>query len=241
MTDTTIEDAIDSLSASDYERAFRSIERSDNDNEMLRVHYGAPDQTITATQMARAMGFNVFGASNLHYGRLARRIGEEFGLIPRTMLYTLVVFEKPDREWLWIMRPEVAEAVERLGIADGYNGKLPEELSSSPGLLEGATYRLTVNAYERNSVARRNCISHFGATCGVCGFRFGICYGPSADGYIHVHHLRPLSEIGSEYVIDPVADLVPVCPNCHAVIHLRNPPYSISEVREMIELARKIE
>jgi predicted HNH restriction endonuclease len=40
-----------------------------------------------------------------------------------------------------------------------------------------------------------------------------------------------LSEIGGEYIVDPVADLRPVCPNCHAVLHRRIPAYSIEEVR----------
>jgi 5-methylcytosine-specific restriction protein A len=59
---------------------------------------------------------------------------------------------------------------------------------------------------------------------------FEQCYGEVAKGFIHVHHLRPLSEIGEEYEVDPIADLRPVCPNCHAVLHLRVPAYSIEEV-----------
>ena len=42
--------------------------------------------------------------------------------------------------------------------------------------------------------------------------------GREAEGYIHVHHLRGLSDVGGEYVVDPVNDLRPVCPNCHAVL-----------------------
>jgi predicted HNH restriction endonuclease len=68
----------------------------------------------------------------------------------------------------------------------------------------------------------------------VCGFNFGAAYGGSAEGYIHVHHLKPLASIGEEYVIDPIKDLRPVCANCHAVIHLRQPPYSIEEVNVML-------
>ena len=61
-------------------------------------------------------------------------------------------------------------------------------------------------------------------------------YGPQAAGYIHVHHLRPLAAIGAEYVLDPVHDLVPVCPNCHAVMHMRREePYTVEEVREMLD------
>jgi 5-methylcytosine-specific restriction protein A len=60
-------------------------------------------------------------------------------------------------------------------------------------------------------------------------------FGPEAEGFIHVHHLIPLSTIGTEYLVDPINDLRPVCPNCHAVIHLGGGSRSIDEVREMLE------
>lgn len=34
--------------------------------------------------------------------------------------------------------------------------------------------------------------------------------------------------------IDPISDLRPVCPNCHAMLHKKNPPYTIDELREII-------
>jgi hypothetical protein len=99
---------------------------------------------------------------------------------------------------------------------------------------EGQVTQLLVNAYERNPQARAACIAHYGARCYVCRIDFGERYGPTVNGFIHVHHLCPLSSIGQEYAVDPVADLRPVCPNCHAVIHSRKPPYSMEEVRRML-------
>lgn len=121
-------------------------------------------------------------------------------------------------------------------IAKGYTW--PGEFTKKPTFREGSTRQVVVNAYERNSVARQQCINHHGATCVVCGFNFLAVFGPEADGFIHVHHLTPLSEIAAEYTIDPVNDLRPVCPNCHAVIHLAGGTRSIDEVREMIHNAR---
>ena len=63
------------------------------------------------------------------------------------------------------------------------------------------------------------------------GFNFGKVFGELGEGFIHIHHLRPLSEIGEEYKVNPVEDLRPVCPNCHAMIHRRSPPLSIEEVK----------
>lgn len=99
---------------------------------------------------------------------------------------------------------------------------------------EGAVRRVTVNAYERNAEARRVCLERHGVQCAACDMTFAERYGSVAQGFIHVHHLRPLSSVGSDYKVDARADLQPVCPNCHAVIHLRTPPYSIEEVRQMI-------
>ncbi|MFM7174523.1 MAG: HNH endonuclease [Caldilinea sp.] len=113
---------------------------------------------------------------------------------------------------------------------------LPGEVMAAETLWEGAVRQVTVNAYERNPRARALCIAHWGLDCVVCGFNFEERYSTAARGYIHVHHLRPLAAIGAAYVLDPVRDLVPVCPNCHAVIHLRREGvYSIDEVREMMD------
>ena len=99
---------------------------------------------------------------------------------------------------------------------------------------EGAAEQVLVNRFERDQEARRMCIEHFGPICAACDLDFGQRYGKLASGFIHVHHKTPLSEIGEEYEVDPINDLIPVCPNCHAVIHMNDPPYSVEEVREML-------
>jgi hypothetical protein len=96
----------------------------------------------------------------------------------------------------------------------GQPGRLyPNEVDPGRMYREGAVYQVTVNAYERDPKARSACIEYYGPTCVVCGFRFGAVYGTLAEGFIHVHHVRPLSEIGEEYEVDPIEDLRPVCAN----------------------------
>jgi hypothetical protein len=112
-------------------------------------------------------------------------------------------------------------------------GVYPDEVDEQAVYKEGAVQRVAVNAYERNRKARRACIKKYKAQCWICKFNFERKYGARAKGLIHVHHLRPLSEVGDEYEIN-VDDLRPVCPNCHAVIHSRIPAYSIEEVAQMI-------
>lgn len=112
---------------------------------------------------------------------------------------------------------------------------LPEEVEDNEVHYEGAVHRISVNAYERSSEARRKCIAHYGVHCCVCRFDFSEVYGRFGQGLIHVHHLRQLSEIGAEYKVDPIQDLRPVCPNCHAIIHRRKPHYSLEEVQAMLK------
>ncbi|MGB7328157.1 MAG: hypothetical protein WBD31_24995 [Rubripirellula sp.] len=112
---------------------------------------------------------------------------------------------------------------------------LPDEVSDSESFIEGATRAILVNAYERNAKARTTCISIYGTACVVCGFDFGATYGPDAAGYIHVHHLNPLAKLRKAYRVDPKTDLRPVCPNCHAIIHLGNDLRSIEEVKSMLK------
>ena len=112
--------------------------------------------------------------------------------------------------------------------------KMAEELSDHETYVEGARKTVVVNAYERNRKAREACLQHHGFRCSVCGFLFGEMYGDLGERFIHVHHLKPVSGISSEYEIDPVTDLVPICPNCHAMIHITRPPLTIDQLRSKI-------
>lgn len=100
--------------------------------------------------------------------------------------------------------------------------------------IEGQRVHVLVNRYERDRSAREKCILHHGAICCVCKFDFGEKFGSFGRGFIHVHHVVPLSAIGVQYEIDPINDLVPICPNCHAMIHRRSPPLSVEELSALI-------
>jgi hypothetical protein len=107
-------------------------------------------------------------------------------------------------------------------------------------LLEGKIFTNHATVYERNPAARRQCIEHYGLSCIICGFNFNATYGNASKNYIEVHHLTPISAIGEEHNIDPIRDLRPVCSNCHSVIHLHYPPYSIQEVKDMLRAKLEI-
>ncbi len=111
----------------------------------------------------------------------------------------------------------------------------PDEVEVT-GHTEGATKKVLVNAYERSSKARTDCIRHYGAHCYICRFDFSKIYGDElGKGFIHVHHLVDISTIGKEYIVDPINDLRPLCPNCHAMIHKRKPALKLEELKNIIE------
>ena len=105
---------------------------------------------------------------------------------------------------------------------------------------EGAKKRVYVNRYERDPKAREDCIKYYGCTCQVCGMDFAKKYGELGDGFIHVHHVVPIHEIGEEYELNPVEDLIPVCPNCHAMLHrkLNGEKVDVEKLKEIIEKNR---
>jgi len=103
---------------------------------------------------------------------------------------------------------------------------------------EGNPVCVELTRYERDRGARAECLDYYGHRCSVCDFDFPAAYGEVAQEMIHVHHLVPIAEVGATYALDPVRDLRPICPNCHAVIHKRRPPFTLEEVKAMLNRAK---
>lgn len=97
-----------------------------------------------------------------------------------------------------------------------------------------AVRTIQVNRYEQDPDARRMCLAFHGTSCAACGFSFEATYGEAATSGIAVHHLVPPEMLGTGYQLDPVADLVPLCRNCHAVAHSADPPRTVSELRHIM-------
>lgn len=94
----------------------------------------------------------------------------------------------------------------------------PDELANG-AFVEGAMHAVISDEFERSSAARLKCIAAHGAKCAICDFDFGEFYGAEFSGKIEVHHIVPLNIIRESYEVDPVRDLIPICPNCHFAIH----------------------
>jgi 5-methylcytosine-specific restriction protein A len=116
-----------------------------------------------------------------------------------------------------------------------HNPFVPADNEIQKTYTEGTPNQVTLTKYERNPFARKKCIEHYGLSCVVCGFNFEKTYGQIGKGFIHVHHLRQVANVGTIYKVDPIRDLRPVCPNCHSIIHKRKIALSIDEITDLLK------
>ena len=107
-----------------------------------------------------------------------------------------------------------------------------EPVNDEPvGAGEGGYRHVVVRRYERSRLNRAACIEIQGVRCIVCDLSFRELYGAIGEGFIHVHHLESVSTLVEGTVVDPARDLVPVCPNCHAMLHTSTPPMPPEQLR----------
>jgi len=105
-------------------------------------------------------------------------------------------------------------------------------------LTEGRIHQVHVTKHERNRSLRQICLQHYGYVCQVCKIDFEKVYGEPGKQFIEVHHLNPIADTDGEHALDPVEGLVPLCSNCHSMIH-RKPggqPYTLQELRNLYKV-----
>ena len=114
----------------------------------------------------------------------------------------------------------------------GYEGRVLDK--------EGNKIIVEVNRYERSRKLRKECIREHGNKyeCLICGFNFEKMYGDRGKEFIHIHHKVPLKEMGKEQIVS-TQKLIPVCPNCHAMLHRGKELLDPEELRKIIEENRK--
>lgn len=107
-----------------------------------------------------------------------------------------------------------------------------EELESHH---EGERSKKYVTVYERNPRLRKLAIAIHGSTCHACGFNYEATYGEWGENYIHIHHMVPVSEFGESKSVDPKTDLVPLCANCHSMVHRRkDKTLTVDELKQLL-------
>ena len=219
------------------------------DLSIFQALYSFEKNAAPASEIGRILGYegkSPQGAVNLEIGRYAKRIANSYEISftersNRKFKFWDLFFNGWDRgnRFVWQLKEELKEALEETELT-GIE-QFAEEINKDDEeiLTEGLMKSVTVNSYERNPKARQKCIDHWGTVCKICEFDFQDNYGEIGKGFIHVHHIIPISEIGEEYEIDPIRDLIPVCPNCHSIIHRVNPPLGVDELKKIMEEKKK--
>lgn len=135
------------------------------------------------------------------------------------------------------IKQQLSEYLNRNFGDDSQPDYFPDTLDENTILYEGLKKKITVNKYERSSRARDECIKSKGVNCIVCEMNFFDVYGEIGKGFIHVHHLTPIHQIESQYKINYKEDLVPVCPNCHAMLHrkIKQQEPTLEELKQLLE------
>ena len=200
----------------DYRKHNRLISRDLPNNDAYYVTTTFKDTNHSITNLSREEIMKKYHKGEIKKIKLQMDINE-----PYTDLISRL------RAGIKVLEPYYLLAVsDELG--DGY-----EVLEDGEVYYEGSVTTVKVNKYERNQEARIKCIEIHGCQCKICGFDFEKVYGEAGKGLIHVHHVVPISSIKEQYQIDYEKDLIPVCPNCHAMIHRKKDPYTPEEISEM--------
>jgi 5-methylcytosine-specific restriction protein A len=119
---------------------------------------------------------------------------------------------------------------------------LPDEADEAETFNEeGHRLVVSVTRFERNPRARKACIDHHGYACAGCDLELETVYGPRGRHFIHVHHLDPIASATGPRKVDPVRDLRPLCPNCHAIVHRYRPILTLSQLRALVRRNRATE
>ena len=217
--------------------------------EILIFILKQPKQEASGKEIAKALNYSNHAPLNQIIPNFSKRILKKYQFIKKperedgTKRFWHIPFlgkYEPNR-FIWILRPELTNALINVFDHEIDNYYLPEELSNESILFkEGKIMEIKVNAYERDRNARIICLKKYGFICRVCGFDFEEKYGPIGKGKIHVHHIIPISEYKKEYNLNPEIDLIPVCPNCHLMLHCKKEPFSIEELIEIIDNRKKL-
>lgn len=218
---------------------------TDLDMNIFQTLYNFENYEASASQIGRILGYKAkrpSGPINLAIGRYAKRISQNYDLTftvrsDGTIRYWDLFFNGRDEYpyFIWQLKDNLIAALEIIGETAELKYAEELDLEITEKFSEGIKKTVVVNSYERNSKARKACIEYWKPICSVCEFDFEKVYGELGKGFIHVHHLTQISEIGAEYIVDPINDLRPVCPNCHVMIHRTTPPLSIKELKSIIK------
>lgn len=221
----------------------------EKDISILQAMYSFEGNKAAASQIGMIltgeMGRKASGPINLEMGNWGKRLVKKYpirftkredGTERKWDLFFDGWSDNNSNLFIWKIKYELSEALRETGLTgeEQFAEEIP--IDKFTNLTEGLKRTIQVNTYERNPKARQKCIEYWKPICSVCDFEFEKIYGELGKGFIHVHHIIPVSEVGQAYQVDPINDLRPVCPNCHAMLHRSNPPMTIEELKNNIKM-----
>lgn len=119
----------------------------------------------------------------------------------------------------------------------------PIEILDDAIIREGELRLRTTEYRTRSRELRDLAVGHYSQAgyirCSACEFEFGRAYGPIGEGYIQIHHLKPVSFMRGEPMSmgDALANVRPLCANCHQMAHRQTPPLKIADLRSVVRVS----
>lgn len=231
------------LTPSDFDAALEAIGArgvAASIRAMLSAHVFAPGKIATMRLLGDAAGISQRHTNRL-YGQFAGRVRREVGLrLVDLEIETIATWPAPyidaAEEFSFRMRPAFASALMRSGLVERSRRRHTRRTTppTSEEFYQDAVRRSQLSRWERNRKARAACIAHFGEKCQACRFSFQRRYGPLGTAFIEVHHVTRFAESVGRHKIDPTVDLVPLCSNCHRMVHREDPPLGVAALRKIV-------
>lgn len=206
---------------------------------------------VDSNVIARTLGFKGYGETNLNIGTIGKYISEVSGIEPTyyyprsgVMRPAYFSFVHDDTGGEWDMVPNLRKAIENLKwdmTDEDFEPLLTEETQITRTMFrDGKLTQVWVNRYERDLKARKAAEKLHGKKCLGCELDFKKMYGDDIKDIIHFHHIRPLAKVKKEEEKDVAKDLVPLCPNCHSVVHSTEKLMTIKELQKRVQKAKNI-
>jgi HNH endonuclease len=102
---------------------------------------------------------------------------------------------------------------------------------------EGARQVKEITMFARNPALVSAAKLKYGFACAGCGFEFAKFYGEIGRGYIECHHLKPVASKGGKTANVLITEVAVLCANCHRMVHRKNRPLSLNELKRRIHKA----
>jgi 5-methylcytosine-specific restriction protein A len=234
------------ITVKQYQNAIKHLGESQK-QVLIKMYINGPfDNSIL---ISKVLGYTNVGSANLRIGTIGKKIGNYLNVRPnrtyphsgreRDAYFTIIHdFENGQ----WDMQMNLKKAIEIEGWTKNINLNkdfflnFDESDLSCQLFAEGKLLQVYVNRYERNAKARSLCLKKHGNKCFACFMDFKKVYGNDIPDIIHIHHVKPLSKLGKETITDILKDLIPLCPNCHSVVHVKKKLMSLKELKRRIKI-----